>query len=369
MARRSARALGRQIATRSTVLLANPKGVLPLRRDLARVAVIGPNARSIRNLFGGYSAANVIEMLTNGDMGLPAPVLDGESVLPHRAPPRTIAEQAESEGTGKDFGFVRRIATRPSETSLAAIDAVYADTPTVLAAIESIVADGTEVVFALGCHVNDPSTEGIPEAVDAATGSDVAIVVLGDKTGLVGDAVVGETRDRSTVELAGAQRTLFDAVAATGVPVVVVLLGSQPVPVLAEEGGPAAVVQAGPAGIGGRGGDRRRSLRHREPVGQDPDHDPTDGRSMPDLPRTPPRQRAEHLYRPRGQRTGLPLRPRAELHDLRVPVAHAWTGPRSRLTERSQVQRPGGELGRPFRRGGGAALCATATPRRHPSRA
>ena len=252
VARRSARTLGRQIATRSTVLLANPKGILPLRRDLARIAVIGPNARSIRNLFGGYSAANVIEMLTNGDMGLPAPVLDGESVLPTPSATETDDEQAESEGTGKDFGFVRRIATRPSETSLAAIDAVYADTPTVLAAIESIVADGTEVVFALGCHVNDPSTEGIPEAVEAATGSEVAIVVLGDKTGLVGDAVVGETRDRSTVELAGAQRTLLDAVAATGVPVVVVLLGSQPVPVLAEEGGPAAVVQAGlPGSVGG----------------------------------------------------------------------------------------------------------------------
>jgi beta-xylosidase len=251
-ARRSARALGRQIATRSTVLLANPRGILPLRRDLARIAVIGPNARSIRNLFGGYSAANVIEMLTNGDMGLPAPVLDGESVLPSPSATENGEEHAEAEGTGKDFGFVRRIATRPSEASLAVIDAVYADTPTVLAAIESIVADGTEVVFALGCHVNDPSTEGVPEAVDAATGSDVAIVVLGDKTGLVGDAVVGETRDRSTVELAGAQRTLLNAVAATGVPVVVVLLGSQPVPVLAEEGGPAAVVWAGlPGSVGG----------------------------------------------------------------------------------------------------------------------
>jgi beta-glucosidase len=251
-ARRSARFLARQIATRATVLLANPRGILPLPRHLAKIAVIGPNASSVRNLFGGYSAANVIEMLTNGDMGLPAPVLGGESVLPSPSAAEDDEEQAESEGTGKDFGFVRRIATHPSATSMAAIDAVYAETPTVLAAIESMVADSTDVVYALGCHVNDPSTQGIPEAVDAALGSDVAIVVLGDKTGLVGDAVVGETRDRSTVELAGAQRTLLDAVASTGVPVVVVLLGSQPVPVLAQEGGPAAVIQAGlPGSVGG----------------------------------------------------------------------------------------------------------------------
>jgi beta-glucosidase len=253
-ARRAARALGRRIATRSIVLLANPKNVLPLRRDLARVAVIGPNARSIRNLFGGYSAANVIEMLTNGDMGLPAPVLDGESVLP--AP--TVSDEtvpdaeAESGGTGQDFGFVRRIGLRPSDKAMAAIDAVYGDTPTVLSAIEAIVNDNTQVVFAQGCYINDPSTEGIAQAVAAATGSDVAIVVLGDKTGLVGDAVVGETRDRSTVELAGAQRALLDAIVTTGVPVVVVLVGSQPVPVLAGEGGPAAVLQAWqPGSVGG----------------------------------------------------------------------------------------------------------------------
>jgi beta-glucosidase-like glycosyl hydrolase len=252
----SARALGRRIATRSTILLANPQRVLPLRRDLARVAVIGPNARSIRNLFGGYSAANVIEMLTNGDMGLPAPVLGGESVLPEptRADTPDAVEDPESEGTGKDFGFVRRIGVRPSEVAMAAIDAVYADTPTVLAAIRAIVAPGTDVVFAQGCFINDPSTDGIPEAVEAATGADAAIVVLGDKTGLVGDAVVGETRDRSTVELAGAQRPLLDAIIATGVPVVVVLLGSQPVPVLTGGGGPAAVVQAGqPGSVGGVG--------------------------------------------------------------------------------------------------------------------
>ena len=249
--RGSAQALGRQIATRSTVLLANPKGVLPLRRDLARVAVIGPNARSIRNLFGGYSAPQAIEMLTSGDMGLPAPVQGGEvddDVMAAVGP----EDPDKPKDTGEDFGFVRRIATRPSEAALAAIEAVYADTPTVLAAIQAVVAEGTEVVYALGSHVNDPSSDGIPEAVSAATGSDVAILVLGDKTGLVSDAVVGETRDRTTLELAGAQRALLEAVCATGVQVVVVLVGSQPVPVYAEEGGPVAVINAyQPGSVGG----------------------------------------------------------------------------------------------------------------------
>jgi beta-glucosidase-like glycosyl hydrolase len=250
----AAQAIARRLATRSTVLLANPDGVLPLRRDLSRVAVIGPNAASIRNLFGGYSAPLAVEMMTSGDMGLPAPVQGGEVADDVMAPVATEeAEDTETpKDTGADFGFVRRIATRPSEPAEAAIEEIWGHVPTVLASIEATVSADTEVVYALGCHVHDPSTEGIPEAVAAATGADVAILVLGDKTGLVADAVVGETRDRTTLELAGAQRPLLDAVCATGVPVVVVLLGSQPVPVYAGPGGPAAVINAyQPGSVGG----------------------------------------------------------------------------------------------------------------------
>lgn len=108
--------------------------MLPLRRDLVRVAVIGPNANSVRNLFGGYSAPQQIEMFTSGDMGLPAPVQGGEvnddvmaAVIP--------AGPDEARDTGQDFGYVRRIATRPSEAALAAIDAAYGHVPTVLSAI------------------------------------------------------------------------------------------------------------------------------------------------------------------------------------------------------------------------------------------
>ena len=249
--RASARSIARRIANRSTVLLANPAGVLPLPRDLSRVAVIGPNARQIRNLFGGYSAPQQIEMMTSGDMGLPAPVQGGE--VDDDVMAAVVTDDPDvPKDTGEEFGYVRRIATKPSEAAESAIAEIWGHVPTVLAAIEATVSDGTEVVYALGCHVNDPSTDGIPEAVSAAEGSDVAILVLGDKTGLVADAVVGETRDRTILELAGAQRPLLEAVCATGVPVVVVLVGSQPVPVYAQKGGPVAVIYAyQPGSVGG----------------------------------------------------------------------------------------------------------------------
>ena len=233
-----------------------------------------------------------------------------------------------------------------------------------------MVGDGTEVVYALGCHVNDPSTDGIPEAVDAATGSDVAILVLGDKTGLVSDAIVGETRDRSTLELAGAQRPLLEAVCATGVPVVVVIArlaaGSR---CIAEEGGPAAVIHAyQPGSVGWRRRSPTCSSASRTP--------PAGSRSRSRGP--PASARSSTGTRTAASRAPTPTSTTA---GRRTPSATASatrpssTGPSAVDTDRGRRRGfgpgagRGGEHGRPRRRGGRAALRVDPAPRRHPSRA
>jgi beta-glucosidase len=53
--RPSHRALARQVARESMVLLKNAGGVLPLRKDLGTLAVIGPNADQWRMLLGNYN--------------------------------------------------------------------------------------------------------------------------------------------------------------------------------------------------------------------------------------------------------------------------------------------------------------------------
>ena len=69
--------------------------------------------------------------------------------------------------------------------------------------------------------VVDDSDERIAEAVAAASGSDVAIVVAGLEE--------GEFRDRALLSLPGRQEELILAVAATGTPVVVVIVGGSAV--------------------------------------------------------------------------------------------------------------------------------------------
>ncbi|MDX3614057.1 glycoside hydrolase family 3 N-terminal domain-containing protein [Streptomyces europaeiscabiei] len=61
------------------------------------------------------------------------------------------------------------------------------------------------------------------EAVAAAAAADYAVVVVGDSI-----ALTGETRSTATLDLQGSQIALLDAVAATGTPVIVVLVQSKP---------------------------------------------------------------------------------------------------------------------------------------------
>lgn len=70
----------------------------------------------------------------------------------------------------------------------------------------------------------EPDEQAIAEAVVLARDSDVVVVaVVGDRIELV-----GEGRSTATLELVGGQVALLDALAATGTPLVVVLMASKP---------------------------------------------------------------------------------------------------------------------------------------------
>lgn len=68
-----------------------------------------------------------------------------------------------------------------------------------------------------------PDAALIGEAVAAAERADYVVAVVGDRI-----EVVGEGRSTATLELLGGQRALLEALAATGKPMIVVLLASKP---------------------------------------------------------------------------------------------------------------------------------------------
>ena len=94
----------------------------------------------------------------------------------------------------------------------------------------------------------DPDAAQIAEAVAAAHGADCVVAVVGDRIELV-----GETKCTATLDLIGGQVALLDALAASGTPMVVVVIASKPLVLPPSALGAAAIIWAANPGMrGGR---------------------------------------------------------------------------------------------------------------------
>ena len=96
------------------------------------------------------------------------------------------------------------------------------DVVSVLEGIKGVV-PAAQVLYAQGCGIEDTTTAGFAEAVDAARRARVAILVLGERHDMSGEAA-----SRASLGLPGKQQELLEAVAATGTPVVLVLMNGRP---------------------------------------------------------------------------------------------------------------------------------------------
>ncbi|CAB56688.1 MULTISPECIES: glycoside hydrolase family 3 N-terminal domain-containing protein [Streptomyces] len=198
--------LGERIARASVTLLAHEGGVLPLSRAVRRIAVLGPNADSVAQQIGDYTApqrpGGGITVLE----GIRAAVAAGTEVVHDRG----------CALVGDDVSGV------PAAVALAA---------------------GSDVaVLVLG-----GSSARSPDTVFDANGA--AVTGTGTPSGMT----CGEGVDLADLALPPGQRALLTAVSATGTPVVVVLVQGRP-HALTELDAPAAAVLSAwyPGPRGGR---------------------------------------------------------------------------------------------------------------------
>ncbi len=191
----ASQALALEAARQSIVLLKNTDDFLPLDKHLGSLAVIGPNADDVLVLRGNY-------------YGTPA-----ESI-------------------------------------------------SILEGIKGLVSPETRVAYARGCGIVDPADgQDIQEAVAAAREADVAVLVMGLSQQMEGEEGQEEGNptgvlsrgDRTEIGLPGDQETLLKAVAATGTPVVLVLLNGSALAInWAQEHLPAILEAWYPGEAGGR---------------------------------------------------------------------------------------------------------------------
>jgi beta-glucosidase len=114
-----------------------------------------------------------------------------------------------------------------------------AETPSIEDALTQRLPAGVVLRTAPGCTVDGQGPDDLAAAVDAARESDLVILCLGEEA-----RMSGENASRSTLRLAGRQEELALAVAATGKPVVLVLVAGRPIELQAFEEKMSAVVAA-----------------------------------------------------------------------------------------------------------------------------
>jgi beta-glucosidase len=169
----------RAAAERSAVLLRNQSGILPLKKSVASIAVIGPLADSKPDIMGSWSIAGHAE--------------DAVTVL---------------EGLRKKLGpavtihYAKGVEIDRVQPSI--FDEQFASPKPVLKTQQERDAE-------------------FQHAVDQVKKSEVAILVLGEAQNMS-----GERASRSTLSLPGRQQELLEAAVATGKPVVLVLLNGRP---------------------------------------------------------------------------------------------------------------------------------------------
>ncbi len=164
-----------QTALESIVLLKNQDNLLPLDKDIKRIAVIGPNADDITAQYGDWAIAG------RDENGVP---------------------------TAESYGYDKKLAT------------------TVLQGIRGRAGKEPEILYEKGCDVIDKRKENIARAVKVAEQAEVIIAVVGDTT-----CLYGECLDRADLNLTGAQQELLEALKRTGKPLLVVLINGKPLTV------------------------------------------------------------------------------------------------------------------------------------------
>ena len=172
--------LARRVAQASVTLLKNEHSLLPLNKDISRIALVGPNADNRYNMLGDYTAPQEEENVKT--------VLDGICA-------KLSPTQVE---------YVKGCAVRDTTTSN----------------LEQAVAAArrSEVIIAV---------VGGSSARDFRTSyKETGAAIADEKT--VSDMECGEGFDRTTLSLLGKQQELLKALKATGKPLVVVYIEGRP---------------------------------------------------------------------------------------------------------------------------------------------
>jgi beta-xylosidase len=204
------------LARQSITLLQNKGDLLPLSRNLKRIAIVGPHANSVGVAFADYTYPATLAAIRNMMMGQAEDVMVGLGA--ENFPP------SATEAIARELTPV--LAQDPDTWLRSEYGA-----ESLADAVRRLVPQA-EVTVVAGTGLLDEQPSDIPAAVEVARAADVVILALGGRSGAFQKGITeGEGADTGDIELPNCQVELVKAVAETGVPAVGVVYTGRPMAV------------------------------------------------------------------------------------------------------------------------------------------
>ncbi len=194
-----------QAAKDSIVLLKN-NGILPLSKNLKKIALIGPHGNSVRLLFGCGSYPALVETLGIQD----------EIMHQSNSTGNTGKRSEKIDSIYREAEIERKIRTAIPEAK-SIFDQLCTFCPE------------TIVTYSRGFGYSGEEQNGFAAALEVAASADVAIVTVGGKSGWCNDATMGEGRDATNINLPAAQEEFLKCLESIDVPVVLIHLDGRPI--------------------------------------------------------------------------------------------------------------------------------------------
>jgi beta-glucosidase len=201
--------LSRRLTDESVTLLKNDGNLLPLGRDIEKIAVIGPHADTTMVGFPQYTYPAALTMLrVAAKIGFfPMP---GVGVLPKEGFRVFTDELATANGDVEEY-------VRENYRAVSLAEAVRKLLP------------DAEITTIAGTGVLPAQPTDIPAAVAAAKNADAVIIYIGGKGGWYADDLTEkEGGDTANIDLPAQQVDLVKAVTAVGKPTVAVVAMARP---------------------------------------------------------------------------------------------------------------------------------------------
>lgn len=213
------RNLALNIAQNSIVMLKNESHTLPISKDIASIAVIGPQANNLLSSFGGYNYPTMVQIFQY--------MVKRQSNGPRMV---GVSDRLEKDTSLETTNIFAKAAKRFGDIDIDSYTREHYQTATLLESIKSVVSNKTEVHFAKGCDVLDMDESGFAEAIQIVEKSDIVIMAMGDRAGLGSKSrTSGEGLQATSLELPTIQQKFLETISPLGKPIVMVLFNSRPI--------------------------------------------------------------------------------------------------------------------------------------------